>query len=63
MTREIYTEVDGVNKAVYTATLVACGWIGAVVSLCRPQNSKIRDQKLYVINGPTDGPTDRHSVL
>ena len=33
------------NKAVYTAILVACGWAGAVISLCKPQNSKIRDQK------------------
>ena len=31
------------NKAVYTAILVACGWAGAVVSLCKPQNSKIRE--------------------
>ena len=33
------------NKAVYTAILVACGWAGAVISLCKPRNGKIRDQK------------------
>ena len=26
------------NKAVYT---VACGWAGAVISLCKPQSSRI----------------------
>ena len=31
------------NKAVYTAISVACGWAGAVMSFCKPQNSKIRD--------------------
>ena len=30
------------NKAVYTAILVACGLAGAVISLCKPRNSKIR---------------------
>ena len=33
------------NKAVYTAILVACGWAGAVISLCKPRNSEIRDRK------------------
>ena len=47
------------NKAVYTAISGACGWAGAVLSLCKPQNSEIRDRKL----DDTDGPTDRHSVL
>ena len=36
---------EWINKAIYTAFLVACGWAGAVISLCKPQNSKIRDQK------------------
>ena len=36
---------QSVNKAGYTATSVACGWAGAVMSLCKPQNCKIRDQK------------------
>ena len=51
------------NKAVYTAISVACGWAGAAMSLCKPRNRKIRDQKLDDTNGPTDGPMDRHSVL
>ena len=54
------------NKAVYTAISVACGCAGAVVSLCKPQNSKIRDQKLVdtdrlthgQTNVPTDGPAN-----
>ena len=46
------------NKAVYTAISVACGWAGAVMSLCKPQNSEIRNQKLDDTDGPTDGPTD-----
>ena len=33
------------NQAEYTAILVACGWAGPVISLCKPQNSKIRDRK------------------
>ena len=31
------------NKAVYTAISVACGWAGAVMSLCKPRNSEISD--------------------
>ena len=49
------------NKAVYTAISVACGWAGAVMSLCKPQNSEIRDRKLDDTDQPTnrvtDGPT------
>ena len=45
------------NKAVYTAITVACGWAGAVLSLCKPRNSEIGDQKLDDTDGPTDGPT------
>ena len=33
------------NKAVYTATSVACGCARAVISFCKPQNSEIRDQQ------------------
>ena len=51
------------NKAVYTAISVACGWAGAVMSLCKPRNSEIRDRKLDDTDGPTNRPTDRHSVL
>ena len=29
------------NKAVYTAISVACGWAGAVMSVCKPRNSKV----------------------
>ena len=43
-----------VLKAVYTAISVACGWEGAVVSLCKPHNSKIRNQKLDNTDGRTD---------
>ena len=48
----------GRNKAVYTAISVACGWAGAVMSLCKPRNSEIRDQKLDDTDGRTDGRTD-----
>ena len=45
------------------ANSVVCGWAEAVLSLCKPQNSKIRDQKLddtdQRTNQRTDGPTDR----
>ena len=50
------------NKAVYTAISVACGWAGAVLSLCKPRNSEIRDQKLDDTDRPTirwHRPTDR----
>ena len=29
-----------INKTVYTAISVACGWAGAVMSLCKPQTVK-----------------------
>ena len=44
---------------VYTAVSVTCGWAGAVMSLSKPRNREIRDQKL----DDTDQRTDRHSVL
>ena len=57
----------GWNKAVYTAISVACGWAGAVLSLCKPQNSERHDQKLddtdQWTDRWTDGPTNRHSDL
>ena len=66
ITHEEENEVK-MNKAVYTAISVACGWAGAVMSLCKPRNSKIRDRKLDDTDGrtdrPTDRQTDRHSVL
>ena len=46
------------NKAVYTAISVACGWAGAVLSLCKPRNSEIRDRKLDDTDRPTDRRTD-----
>ena len=46
--------VRQINKAVYTATSVACGWAGAVRGLCKPQNRPT--------DGQTDGRTDRHSA-
>ena len=33
------------NKVVYTAISVACGWTGAVMSICKPRNSENRDRK------------------
>ena len=42
------------NMAVYTAISVACGWAGAVLSLCKPQNSEICDQKLDDTDQPTN---------
>ena len=33
------------------------------MSLCKPRNSEIRDQKLDDIDGPTDGPTDRRTDI
>ena len=39
------------NKAGYTATLVACGWAGAMLE-------KVAER---VKRGPTDGRTDRYS--
>ena len=54
--------VRQINTAVCTATSDACGWTGALISLSKPQNSKIRDKKLYVVTRPTDGRTDRQSV-
>ena len=50
------------NKAVYTAISVACGWAGAVLNLCKPRNSEIRDQKLDDTDRRTDE-SDGHSVL
>ena len=51
------------NKAVYTAISVACGWAGAVMSLCKPRNSEICDQKLddtdQRMDQLTNGPTSR----
>ena len=41
------------------AILVACGWAGAVISLCKPQNSKIRVQKL----DDTDRQTHRQTNI
>jgi len=52
-----------VNKAVYSAISVACRWAGAVLSLCKPQNSEIRGQKLDDTDRPTNGSTNGHSVL
>ena len=40
---------DGINKAVYTAPLVACWWAGAV-----KWQKKLKKQTDH---GPTDGPT------
>ena len=47
--------INHLNKAVYTAISVACGWAGAVMSLCKPRNSEIRDRKLDDTDRPIDG--------
>ena len=41
------------------AIFVACSWAEAVMSLSKPQNSKVRDQKLDDMDQPTDGQTNR----
>ena len=43
-TKLIYKSMN-IKKAVYAALSVACGWAGAVMSYCKPQNSKICYQK------------------
>ena len=62
-----------VNKAGYTATLVACGWVGAVlvkvtgVSGQEPYVQKAQKRQKSKkgtdrpTNRPTNQPTDRHS--
>ena len=51
------------NKAGYTATLVVCGWAGAVFELLEHLGkcSEAKDRKNIkkVKWGPTDQPTDR----
>ena len=57
------------NKAGYTATLVACGWAGAVLEeVTRASGQKLYAQKAQKCkknkngtNRPTNRPTDRHS--
>ena len=50
------------NKAGYTATLVACGWAGAVIELLEHlgKSGEAKDRKNIkkVKWGPTDRPTD-----
>ena len=52
----IHSQMLSLNKVVYTATSVACGWAGAVIICCKPQNSKVRGQKQIT---PTDQWLDR----
>ena len=50
------------NKAGYTATLVACGWAGAVFELLEHlgRSSEAKDRKKKKVKwGPTDRPTDQ----
>ena len=57
------------NKAGYTATLVACGWAGAVFELLKhlARSSEAKDRKNIKkvkwgpTNRPTDQPTDRRT--
>ena len=49
------------NKAGYTATLVACGWAGAVIELTKAFGQELKTTKKVKIgwmNQPTDRPTD-----
>ena len=39
----------GENKAGYTATLVACGWAGAIFEVTRPFGQEQRGQKIKII--------------
>ena len=58
-----------INKAGYTATLVACGWAGAVLDKVtrasgQEQCSKSsKTPKKLKGDQPTDKPTDRHSGI
>ena len=61
MHKPIVNSVLTKNKAIYTAITVACGWAGAVMSLCKPQNSKISDQKLDDTDQWTDQQTDQRT--
>ena len=40
------------------ASSVACGWVGAVMSLFKPRNSEIHDRKLNDTDRRTDRQTD-----
>ena len=58
-----FTRVEKLNKAGYTATLVACGWAGAIFLVTRPFGQEQRGQKIKIIkkvkcDQPTDGRTD-----
>ena len=41
------------------ATSVAYGWAGTVISLYKPKNNEIRDQKSDETHKWTDGPTNQ----
>ena len=51
------------NKAGYTATLVACGWAGAVLGVTGSSGQELYAQKAKIVKkvkrGPTNQPTDR----
>ena len=57
-----------VNKPGYTATEVACGWVGAIFEVTRPFGQEQRGQKDKIIkkvkrDQPTNQPTDGQSGL
>ena len=61
----IYKTSGDLNKAGYMATLVACGWAGAVFELLKhlARSSEAKDRKNIkkVKWGPTNQPTDRRT--
>ena len=60
---------SSINKAGYTATLVACGWAGAVLEKVTrasgqepyAQKAQKRRKSKKGTDQPTNRPTDRHS--
>ena len=69
---EIVTSVYSINKAGYTATLIVCGWAGAMLEKVTwasghepyAQKAQKRRESKQGTNQPidhTNRPTDRHS--
>ena len=68
---DISSSIHYLNKAGYTATLVACRWAGAVIKKTNPiiraeavtQKPPVTRKKLTRTDGLTEHPTDGHSGL
>ena len=64
---DISSSIHYLNKAGYTATLVACRWAGAVIEVTSSfgqvqwgqRLQKQKKSKVWRTDGRTDGPTDR----